>query len=224
MMKTYRSALLALLLLACGNPTEPQAKKAEKPADVVARAELVTPPFEVRGEGEGLLLVWYDAQGDAHPAEKRSDIPEEHRAAVRVDALELAPSARRDPDAMFIADLRAPGADGRYPVRKVARDAFELALTQRGTASTPALAASKADVILYGASWCGACKQAKQYFTQKGVPFVEKDIEKEPAARSEMLAKAREQGVNASGIPVIDVKGRLIGGFNPARIEQLLTN
>jgi hypothetical protein len=39
-----------------------------------------------------------------------------------------------------------------------------------------------------------------------------------------MLAKARDQGVNASGIPVIDVRGRLVGGFNPARIEQLLTN
>lgn len=224
MTKTYLSASLTLLLLACGNPVERQAKKAEAPADIVARAERVTPPFEVSGEGEGLLLVWYDEKGDAHPADKRADIPEPHRATVRVDALELAPSQRRDPDAMYIADLRTPGADGRYPVRKVAREAFETALTQRANASAPAAASAKADVILYGASWCGACKQAKQYFTQKGVPFVEKDIEKEPGARSEMLAKAREQGVNASGIPVIDVKGRLIGGFNPARIEQLLTN
>ncbi|HEY6878323.1 MAG TPA: glutaredoxin domain-containing protein, partial [Polyangiales bacterium] len=83
-------------------------------------------------------------------------------------------------------------------------------------------AATSSDVIIYGASWCGACKQARAFFEHKGVPFVEKDIEKEPGARGEMMAKAKAQGVNTSGIPVIDVKGTLVGGFNAARIDQLL--
>jgi glutaredoxin len=223
MKKTYLLASLLWLSAACGNPTRSSAPKAQ-PADVVARSELVTPPFDVRGEADGLLLVWYDGRGEAHTASNRSDIPAEQRASVRVDALELAPDQRLDGDYVFVADLRAAGKDGRYPVRKVARGAFESALANVAAPSDNKAEAKTADVILYGASWCGACKQAKQYFTQKGVPFVEKDIEKEPSARSEMLAKARDQGVNASGIPVIDVRGRLVGGFNPARIEQLLTN
>jgi len=222
MTKLYLLALFAALSLACGNPIPEQAAK-PRPADVVARSELVTPPFELRGEAEGLLLVWYDARGEVHTASRRSEVPAEHRASVRVDALELAPEKRLDSAFVFVADLREPARDGQYAVRKVARLSFEAALASVG--SEPSKGdPSHADVIVYGASWCGACQQAKQYFTQKGVPFVEKDIEKEPSARSEMLAKAKDQGVNASGIPVIDVRGRLVGGFNPARIEQLLTN
>lgn len=208
----------ASLSFACGNPTS-RAEHRPPASDVVAQAQTVAPPFEVRGEAEGLLLVWYDARGEAHSATSRAEIPVAQRAHVRVDALELAPEQRLDPEYVFVADLRAAGEDGRYPVRKVVRSTFEASLVSREPANS-----ASADVIVYGASWCGACQQAKQYFTQKGVPFIEKDIEKEPAARSEMLAKAKDQGVNASGIPVIDVRGRLVGGFNPQRIDQLLTN
>jgi glutaredoxin len=226
MTKLYLLALLASLSVfssACGNPI-PERSAKSRPADVVAKSELVTPPFELRGEAEGLLLVWYDAQGEAHTATNRNEVPAEQRASVRVDALELAPEKRLDSAFVYVADLSKTGGDGRYPVRKVAREAFEAALASVASEGASKGEPGRADVIVYGASWCGACQQAKQYFTQKGVPFVEKDIEKEPSARTEMLAKAKDQGVNASGIPVIDVRGRLVGGFNPARIEQLLTN
>ena len=83
-------------------------------------------------------------------------------------------------------------------------------------------ASANGDVIIYGASWCGACKSAASYLKQKGVAFVERDIEKEPEARAEMLEKARAQGVNASGIPVIDVYGKLMGGFDPVAMDRML--
>ncbi|MBZ0120442.1 MAG: hypothetical protein K8H88_25850, partial [Sandaracinaceae bacterium] len=50
-------------------------------------------PFEVRGEAEGLLLVWYDEQGP-HTATRRSEVPEAQRAFVRVDDLSLPPEQR----------------------------------------------------------------------------------------------------------------------------------
>lgn len=227
-MKKSAVCVIAWLAIGCGNPapgTAPkqQASSASAPA-ALAQGELVTPPFEVKGEAEGLLLVWYDERGAAHPASKREEIPEARRASVRVDALEVAPDQRLDPAYVYVADLRAPGAEGRYPVRKVGRDAFETAL-----ASAPAQAGEKggtasSDVIIYGASWCGACKQAAQYFEKKGVPFTEKDIEKEAGARTEMMSKAKAQGVQTGGIPVIDVKGTLLPGFNAMRIEQLLAS
>ena len=219
--------VIAMLAIGCGNPT-PSSGAAKQPAQsvagTVAQGEAVTPPFDVKGEAEGLLLVWYDDHGAAHSASNRSEVPEARRASVRVDALEVAPDQRLDPAFVYVADLRAPGAEGRFAVRKVARDAFETAL-----ASAPAQGGEKAgagtgDVIIYGASWCGACKQAAQYFTQKGVPFVEKDIEKQPGARTEMMSKAKAQGVQTGGIPVIDVRGTLLPGFNAMRIEQLLAS
>jgi glutaredoxin len=188
----------------------------------VALAEQVTPPFAVRAEAEGLLLVWYDESGGAHAAARRSDVPEANRARVRVDSLEIAPDKRLDPAYVYVADLRKARTDGSYEVRKVARDAFESSVVKAPTAEPGTGVASASDVIIYGASWCGACKQAARYFSQKGVPFVEKDIEKEPAARGEMLRKAKAQGVSTSGIPVIDVRGTLLGGFDPNKVDRLL--
>ena len=133
------------------------------------------PPFAVAGEAEGLLLVWYDADGSAHTATKRSEIPEAQRKHVRVDSLDVAPDKRLDPAFVYVADLSTAAGDGSYAVRKVTRELFEQAMVK--PAAEPAALASN-DVILYGASWCGACNQARQYFKQKGVPFVDKDIEK----------------------------------------------
>jgi glutaredoxin len=224
-MKKHLVWSLACLVLACGNPAASDKGKTVVggSTDVAARGEAVVPPFEVKGEAEGLLLVWYDERGEAHSASSRTEIPEPSRASVRVDALEVAPEQRLDPAYVYVADLRSAGAEGRFPVRKVERATFEAALASAAPSAEKQATASS-DVIIYGASWCGACKQAASYFTQKGVPFTEKDIEKEPEARSEMMSKAKAQGVRTSGIPVIDVRGTLLGGFNAQRIEQLLAS
>jgi glutaredoxin len=222
-MKT--SALLFIaLLLACGNPAPGSAPPAAKESatDPLAQAKLENPPFAVQGEAEGLLLVWYDGQGAAHPAHARNEVPEEQRQRVRVDSLDVPPDQRLDPAFMYVADLRKARADGSYEVRRVAREAFESFISKPSAKPESAALASAGDVIIYGASWCGACKQAKRYFRDKGVAFIEKDIEKEPGARSEMQQKARAQGVSTSGIPVLDVRGTMMGGFDPNAIERAL--
>ena len=76
--------------------------------------------------------------------------------------------------------------------------------------------------MIYGASWCGACRQARQFFEREGVAFVDRDIERDPGARDEMNQKARAAGVPTSGIPVIDVRGTILTGFDERRIRQLL--
>jgi glutaredoxin len=224
-MKVYRSLSLccgAVLLFACGNPAPTRPVGDPGPADPLAQAAPATPPFAVSAEAEGLLLVWYDESGGAHAAARRSDVPEASRARVRVDSLEIAPEQRLDPAYVYVADLRQARADGSYEVRKVLRDTFESAMAKAPAAPEPTAAAAHSDVIIYGASWCGACRQAARYFSQKGVPFVEKDIEKEPGARGEMLKKAKAQGVSTSGIPVIDVRGTLLGGFDPRKVDRAL--
>ncbi|HEY8378130.1 MAG TPA: glutaredoxin family protein, partial [Nannocystis sp.] len=70
--------------------------------------------------------------------------------------------------------------------------------------------------------WCGVCKQVQAYLDRKGVKYVAKDIEKDPAAAGELQAKAKEKGIKTGSVPVIDVRGELMVGFNRARLEQLL--
>jgi glutaredoxin len=78
------------------------------------------------------------------------------------------------------------------------------------------------DVVIYKAAWCGVCKAAAGFLKQKHVPFVEKDIEKDPAAAAEMRRKASAKGLHPTGVPVIDYHGELLLGFDQQRLSQLI--
>ena len=82
--------------------------------------------------------------------------------------------------------------------------------------------ATRAVVIIYGAEWCGACHEAARYLRKKGIAYVEKDIEKDPTAAREMQQKLAKSGLQTSSIPVLDVRGKMIIGFNPAEVESAL--
>ncbi|MCU0089253.1 glutaredoxin family protein [Pseudomonas koreensis] len=75
---------------------------------------------------------------------------------------------------------------------------------------------ANAKVVLYATDWCGYCKQTKRFLDQKGIPFKEFDIEKDAEAR-----KAYE-ALGGRGIPLIDVNGTLIRGFDPDEILAAL--
>lgn len=83
-------------------------------------------------------------------------------------------------------------------------------------------AAKDAVVTVYGTSWCGACKAARQYLAQRKIPFADKDVEKDPAAAAELQRKAARLGVPADRVPILEVRGRLLVGFDRARLESLL--
>jgi glutaredoxin len=77
-------------------------------------------------------------------------------------------------------------------------------------------------VTIYGTSWCGACRAARQYFSEHKIPFADKDIEQDPAAARELGEKAAKMGIPTDRVPVLDVRGRLLLGFDPARVQALL--
>ena len=176
--------------------------------------ETVVPPFEVKGELDGLLLVWFDDKG-VHTARTRSEVPDAHREHVRVDSLRAAP---QDSDDIFVADLRSAGSDGSYPVRRASRDAFDSLVDK----ARPQAPAQDSSVVVYKASWCGACKAAEAFLRQKQVSFVEKDVEKDPGAQAEMQQKAQAKGLRPRGVPVIDFRGEIMLGFDQARLEELI--
>ena len=176
-----------------------------------------------------LLLTWIDDKGEFHVEQKVADVPASAREVVRVaDPVKDPPKL----DDVFVADLRTPGPDGAYPVRTMSRPDFEkLAVERRreqGNVLTPQGAASVAPadsrppVIIYGASWCGPCHQAAAFFKQRGVAFIEKDIERDGGAAREMHAKLASAGMRGGSIPVIDVRGKLMVGFDPGAVERAL--
>ena len=73
-------------------------------------------------------------------------------------------------------------------------------------------------VTIYTTPWCGFCKTAKNYMTDNGVQFEEKNVEQDQEAAIEAVKKS-----NQMGVPVIDVNGTIIVGFNKTLLDQALT-
>jgi glutaredoxin-like YruB-family protein len=73
-------------------------------------------------------------------------------------------------------------------------------------------------VVLYTTQWCPACKRARAYLRQRGVAFVERDVERNRSNLEEMLRKSG----GARGVPVIDVRGTVMRGFNSHALDQAL--
>jgi glutaredoxin len=207
------------------------------------------PTAIVKDDSEGLLLTWIDDKGDFHVETKVGDVPIMGRDTVRVVDPRDPASGQMTGDDVVVADLRQAGADGVYPVHAMARTAFEaLAVARRektgptlanpsgqGSAA-PARGAAPDDpgspqgsharatgpVVIYGAEWCGACHEAAKYLRHKGIPYVDKDIEKDQEAAREMQQKLAKNGLSGGSIPVIDVRGKVMVGFNPAEIDAAL--
>lgn len=199
---------------------------------VVAEQVAPVPAPRVTEASTNVQFTWIDERGEFHVEQRATGVPEASREIVRVRELggEPLPS-----DNVFIADLRALGADGAYPVRTMSRQEFEdIAVSRRSktsavlSATPPSASGSgppetgRPTVIIYGASWCGPCHQAADYLKQKGVAYVLKDIEKEEGAQREMQAKLAKAGRAGGSIPVIDVRGRLLVGFDPRAVDRAL--
>ncbi|PYM42587.1 MAG: hypothetical protein DMD77_12035 [Candidatus Rokuibacteriota bacterium] len=52
--------------------------------------------------------------------------------------------------------------------------------------------------------------------SQKGVPFVEKNVGRDPQAREELMA------IGMTSLPVIIIGETRLAGFNPAKIDEAL--
>lgn len=72
-------------------------------------------------------------------------------------------------------------------------------------------------VIIYTAVWCGFCHAAKDYLEKKGIAFEERDIEKDQKFASEAVQKSGQMG-----IPVLDIDGTIIIGFDRPKIDAAL--
>jgi glutaredoxin len=84
------------------------------------------------------------------------------------------------------------------------------------TPTAPAVQANTdKQVIMYATSWCGYCKQARQYFTRNNIPFVEYDVEEDPQARREY------DELGGDGVPIILVGKYWLDGFDQEEFEAV---
>jgi len=72
-------------------------------------------------------------------------------------------------------------------------------------------------VKIYTTSTCYWCHAAKEFFKENDIKFKEINVSFNPIAQFEMVKKSKQMGV-----PVIDINGQIIVGFNRSAIETAL--
>ena len=72
-------------------------------------------------------------------------------------------------------------------------------------------------VIIYTTPTCVYCRAAKEYFKTKGVEFEDINVAGNVEKQKEMIAKSGQFGV-----PVLDIGGKIVIGFDRLKINQIL--
>ena len=72
-------------------------------------------------------------------------------------------------------------------------------------------------VKIYSTQTCPYCEMAKEYLNEQGIEYKNYDVASDETARKEMVEKSGQMGV-----PVIDIDGKIIVGFNKPEIEKAL--
>jgi len=72
-------------------------------------------------------------------------------------------------------------------------------------------------VTVYSTSSCPWCKKVKAFLKEHDVSFTEKNVGEDTKAAEEMVKKSGQQGV-----PVVDVDGKIMVGFDEAGLKKAL--
>ena len=72
-------------------------------------------------------------------------------------------------------------------------------------------------VTVYSTPTCPFCIRAKQYLKENNIQFTEIDVSEEHEKAQEMINKSGQMGV-----PVIEIDGQIIVGFDKEKIKETL--
>lgn len=72
-------------------------------------------------------------------------------------------------------------------------------------------------VKIYSTPTCPWCIALKEYLKEKGVEFEDIDVSKDEKSALEMIEKSGQMGV-----PVIEIDGNIVVGFDKEKIDELL--
>ncbi|MBI2564930.1 glutathione S-transferase N-terminal domain-containing protein [Candidatus Woesearchaeota archaeon] len=75
----------------------------------------------------------------------------------------------------------------------------------------------KAKVRIYSTPTCSYCKAAKEFLKENKIEYEDIDVSKNQTAAQEMIEKSGQMGV-----PVLDIEGTIIVGFDRDAIKKAL--
>jgi glutaredoxin 3 len=79
---------------------------------------------------------------------------------------------------------------------------------------------TKPSITIYSADWCAFCHATMDYLKGKGISYTEKNIEDKEKGQEYAQESVTKSG--QTGIPVIDIDGQIIVGFDRPKINAAL--
>ena len=73
------------------------------------------------------------------------------------------------------------------------------------------------NIKIYTTSSCPYCHIAKDFFREKNLEFTEVNVAENQEALKEMVTKSGQ-----TGVPVIDIDGKIVKGFNRPELEKII--
>lgn len=73
------------------------------------------------------------------------------------------------------------------------------------------------NVTIYTTPSCVYCRLAKDFFKKHSVNYQEKDVIVDEQARNDMITRSGQMGV-----PVIEIDGKIVIGYDQRRLKSLL--
>jgi glutaredoxin-like YruB-family protein len=73
-------------------------------------------------------------------------------------------------------------------------------------------------VVIYSTPTCPYCKRAKDYLSQKGIPYTDINVAQDREKTKEMVQKSGQMSV-----PAIIIDDEIVVGFNQALLDKLLS-
>jgi len=202
-------ALVMIAVIGCdqidakpiANQVEGAGSEREAPAAVDPDVESIGP--------DGAMRIYYqfvDSSGRVQFVERITDVPEAWRAQVGFVEMNqpppLTPQAAR----------RSWQVSSERTAAILAAKAAANRTNTDPSGGTP----QREEVILYYATWCGYCKQAKAHLDREGVGYDLRNIDN-PAIKSELKAKT-----GRTGIPVLDFSGEILRGYSEGQYTKVI--
>mgnify|MGYP001593922664 CR=1 FL=1 len=72
-------------------------------------------------------------------------------------------------------------------------------------------------ITIYSTPTCVYCNALKKYLTSKSLEYTEVDVSKDEKELEKMVAISGQMGV-----PVIDIDGNVVIGFDKQRVDEIL--
>lgn len=158
--------------------------------------------------GEDSNRIYYqfiDDRGRVHFVERLSEVPADWRDRVG-----------------FVEMDRPPPLTPREARRSWSLSADE---TARLLAAHPSAARrtgpggrSDASILLYSATWCGYCTQARRHLDREGIDYEIRDVDVQAVAR-ELRDKT-----GRGGVPVLDYDGQILRGYSADQYQRAIAS